>query len=101
MEFGFGDSAGENHHRMGHEVGIEGIAHHVWRPVFREVDMDDLTCGVHTCIGASGRVQSQPLAAEAKNRLFNHTLHGCKPVLGLKAGKGAAIIFELKSIARH
>ena len=53
------------------QMGIDRIPHRVGRPVFPQVDMGHLTCGVHAGIGAAGAANGNGFAAKTKDGGFD------------------------------
>jgi hypothetical protein len=88
-------------HRMGSQMGIDGVADGVGLPGPGKIEMGDLTHGVHARIGAPGPLHMDMLAAERGYRRLQHALDRHAVVLHLPADERRAVIFDQELVARH
>ncbi len=95
---GFGREDGDG---LAPQMGVEGVAHRVGRPVADKVDMGDLTEGMDAGVGAPGALDHDRLAAKGGDRLFDRLLYGAAVLLTLPADIGAAVIFDGQLVAGH
>jgi hypothetical protein len=83
------------------QMGIDGAADGIGRPVAREVDVGDLAQRMDARIGAPGALDRGRLAAEGGDRLLDRLLHRAAVLLALPADIGTAVIFDGQLVARH
>ena len=81
------------------EMGIERVAHRIFRPVAREVAMRYLAQSMDAGIGAPGAANADGFAAEALYRLFDGGLDGMLALLPLPARIGTAVILDVETVA--
>ena len=83
------------------QVRVDGIAHLVGAPVFREIDMRDLAQRMHARIGAAGARDPHGMAAQRRESIGEHALHRGRVVLPLPAGERRSVVFDGELVAGH
>ena len=91
----------QDHHRMGPQVGVQGVTYPQRRIGARQIKMGHLSQGVHTGIGPPGALDRHRLLTESQNRSLDDLLHGKAIGLALPPDERAAIVFKRQFIARH
>src|SRR5262245_13811337 len=67
----------------------------------RRIEMHDLNGRVHTCIGATGRVDCDGMIGDSAQRRLDGVLHARRVLLRLPAGEAATVVFETEGEPRH
>ena len=87
--------------RMRPQMRVHGVAHLVGAERLRQIEMRDLSLGVHAGVGASSAVHAHVLAAQRLRRLLEHALHRQVALLHLPAAERRAVILDGELVARH
>src|SRR5687768_7252629 len=77
------------------------IAHCIVVPFLAEIDMCDLTEGMHARVRASRPADGDFFAAKGFHCRGQYALHGRLPGLNLPPGKWSAVIFNQELVTRH
>ena len=91
----------ENGNRVRTQMRVERVANGIDIPLFRQIDMSDLSARVHTCVSAPGALHKDFVARQCLDRQGQHALHGELLGLNLPAGKRRAVIFDDELVPGH
>src|ERR1700694_4014188 len=83
------------------QMRIEPVAKAPRHKMFCNIAMRDLPERMHTGVGAARAVNTNMLAADRLDRIFQRALHGSAIVLDLPAAVRRAVIFDDDFVAGH
>src|SRR5438270_1854710 len=82
-------------------MGVETVAKPPRHEMLVHIAMRDLCQCVHACVSPAGAVNTDLLAADRLDRLFQRALNRRAVFLNLPAAERRAVIFDRQLVARH